>query len=372
MEPNDPEDQGTLSYYELFGPGKFGHALDLLTGICFGTLAVVFHTNALFLYGFAAVGSYFGLKGLSGVLAARGVTIDRRRGRARFWRGWLFPLWFRARRLDRYTTVLIGKELRRDGRRYTTVFPIQLAGHGRADELAVKKDYLQARQVGEEVAAYLGFDLVDATPGKPVRIAATDVGKSLRERLRGAIAAEKTSDPGHLVLPPLPAKTRTRCTVDGSWLFLEIPRPRLLGLLWYPLLLTPILAAVGAVIGFGIVAYMGMNPGDWNEHMLPAVYITLGLAGLGVIYGIFFMVLPRAFVRYQIEAHPGGLTVRRPGLLFRRTRTLTSGDLRELRLNRGGLQAIGSGQIVAFADNGVSAAELAWLHDAITRALAAQ
>ncbi len=370
MNPPAADDVGTLSYSERFGPGTFWHALDLLAGFFFATLAVVFHTNVLFLYGFATVGSYFGLKGLFGVLSARGVAIDRRRGRARVWRGWLLPLWFRTRRLDRYTTVRIAKEMRRDGRRYRTLYAIQLAGTGRTDELTVKKDYLQARQVGEEVAAYLGFDLVDATPAQPVHTAAADVGKSLRDRLRTATTAEQTSDPDHLVLPPLPPKARCICTIDGSWLFLEIPRPRLLSLVWYPLLLTLILTAVGAAIGFGIVSYTGKNPGDGHEHLLPAVYVTLGFAGLGVFYGLFFMVLPRAFVRYQIEAHPGGLTVRRRGLIFRRTRDLTSSELRELRLQRRGLQAIGSGQIVPFADNGVSAAELAWMHDAIARAVA--
>src|SRR5260370_12681379 len=95
------EDQGVLSYYDLFGSGTVWRILDLLTGIFFCTLAVVFSQHALFLYGFAAVGGFFALLGLSGLLFKRGVTIDRWRGRGRGWRGFLFPLVFRARWLCR-------------------------------------------------------------------------------------------------------------------------------------------------------------------------------------------------------------------------------------------------------------------------------
>ena len=54
MEPLDPEDKGVLTYYDLFGRRKVGRALDLLVGVFFCTLAVVFWQSWLFRYGFGA------------------------------------------------------------------------------------------------------------------------------------------------------------------------------------------------------------------------------------------------------------------------------------------------------------------------------
>src|SRR5258708_6644579 len=204
MERLEPKYQGVLSYYDHFGSGTVWRILDLLTGIFFCTLAVVFSQHALFLYGFAAVGGFFALLGLSGLLFKRGVTIDRWRGRVRVWRGFLFPLCFRTRRLERYHTVRLGTQPRRRGRRYTTVFTVQLTGDGRADEVTAKKDYLGARRTAENLAGYLGFDLLDATASQPVRTPAGNVGKSLREQARPAAPAERGSDTSHLVIAAPP------------------------------------------------------------------------------------------------------------------------------------------------------------------------
>src|SRR5260370_19692142 len=156
MESLDAADKGVLTFYDLFGRGKVWRAIDLLAGVAFFTLAVVFWQNWLFRYGFLVVGGYFVLVGLPGLLLTRGVTIDRVRGGVRIWRGFLFPLLVRTRRLGDYDTVRIGTEQRREGRPYQTYFTVQLTGNRRADELTAKKDYLQARRAAQDVAGYLG------------------------------------------------------------------------------------------------------------------------------------------------------------------------------------------------------------------------
>jgi hypothetical protein len=89
-----------------------------------------------------------------------------------------------------------------------------------------------------------------------------------------------------------------------------------------------------------------------------------------LLYSVLFKVLPQMFVRYQIEAHPGGLTVRRRGLIFRTTREIPSAELRELRAAKGRLRAIGRQRVVAFGHDGLTPAEVGWLRDAITKAVA--
>jgi hypothetical protein len=361
MEPLDPEDKGVLTYYDLFGRGKVWRAIDLIAGISFCTLAVVFWKNWLFRYGFAAVGGFFALQGLPGLLWWRRVTIDRWQGRVRVWRGFLLPLWFSTRRLDRYHTVQIATDLRRAGRRYTTYFTVQLTGDGRTDEVTAKRDYLGARRTAEDVAGYLGFDLLDATASHPVRTPAANVGKSLREQVRAAQGGEKTPDSGNLVIPPPPRKSRLRCTIDGSWLFLDIPRQRFFSLLKMPVILGLLAGGAGAAIGFGL-------GGVFSKQT--ALFITLGCGGFAFLFGFVVKVLPEMFVRYQIEAHPGGLTVRRRGLIFRSTREIPSAELRELHVKSGRLRAIGRDRIVTFGHDGLTTAEVGWLRDAITKAIA--
>jgi hypothetical protein len=353
------EDHGALSYYDLFGRGNVWRVIDLIAGISFCTLAVVFWNNWLFRYGFMAVGGFFVLQGLPGLLWWRRVTIDRPRGRVRVWRGFLLPLWFRTRRLERYNTVCLGTELRRQGRRSTTVFTIGLTGDGWTDEVTAKKDYLKARRTAEHLAGYLGFDLLDATASQPVRTPAANVGKSLREQVRAAAPTEKTSDPGHLVIPPPPAGSRCTCTIDGPWLFLEIPRRRFLNLMRMPVILALLASAVGAAIGFGLFSKQ------------TAVWVTLGFGGFAFLFTFLVKVLPEMFVRYQIEAHPGGLTVRWRGLIFRGAREMASAELRELRGSGRFLQAIGRDKIFRIGSGDLTKAEREWIRAAITKAIAA-
>jgi hypothetical protein len=375
VESVKPEDVGVLAYRDYFGPGKTWRALDVLFGLLFGGLAIFLWDDWPWLrYGFVAVGGFFFLLGLMGLLYTRGVTADRRRGQVRVWRGFLFPLWFRTYRLEQFNTVRIDRERRREGRfRTSTFYAVRLVGAGSAQDLSQKKNYLAARRRAEEAAAYLGFDLLDTTPtSAPVRIEAKHVGKPLREQLRETDPKKpaKPDDADELNLPPPPAKARCTCTADGSWLFVSIPRPRFLRLLLRPIVVTLVLALMGGVIGFGLVGYVGRYTGYWNENVPLATAITTGFALLGIIYGIFFVLLPKAFVRYQIEAHAGGLTVRRRGLIFHRTRELPAADLREVRLHPWGMEAIGTKRIVPFANNGVDGDELVWLHGAIMTALA--
>src|SRR5260370_27203421 len=104
MESLDAADKGVLTFYDLFGRGKVWRAIDLLAGVAFFTLAVVFWQNWLFRYGFLVVGGYFALVGLPGLLLTRGVTIDRRRGGVRVWRRCFFPLFVRTRRPGAFGT----------------------------------------------------------------------------------------------------------------------------------------------------------------------------------------------------------------------------------------------------------------------------
>jgi len=371
MERFEPEDAGVLRYYGIYASGLLWRILDVIAGVFFCTMAIVFSERMIFLYGFAALGAFWLLRGLSGLLSMRGVTLDRARGRFRVWRGWLVPLWFTTGKLERYRGVQISKKQVRERRRFVQTFALHLVGPGGlADELTAKRDYLSARRMAEEIALYLGFDLLDATVfGQPVKIEAANVGKSLREQTVAKAAAAGIAATDEIALPPPPPNARAICTLDGSLLFIAIQRPRFLRLLRFPIFLTFALGGVGAAIGFGLGALVVKQPWTWDGHIFAAICITLSFAALGILYGTFFVVLPQAFVRYNIEAHPGGLTVRRRGLIFRRTREMPSNELRELRAHSWGLEAIGTKQLVRFADNKVSGAELVWLRDAIEKAV---
>jgi hypothetical protein len=367
MSQVETENGSVLSYTDYLGPGWVWRAVDFLAGVAFLSLAYVFSKSTIFLYGFAAVGGYFSLRGLTGLLYTRGVAIDRASGSFRVWRGFLFPLWFRTRRLNRYATVDFGMELRREGRTYSNYYTVKLGGDGASDQLTAKKNYLEARRLAEQVARYLDFDLVDATSGQPVRVAAKNVGKSLREAIR------ETQKPGELdvlALAPLPPRSRCTCTVDGAWLFLEVPRRRFVRVIRYPLGMGISAGAIGALLGFGFGALAAKQPGAWHEHVLPALAITLGFGIVGFLFTAL-VTLPEAFVRYQIEANPAALTVRRRGLIFRRTDEVTSDDLRDLQVSCGRLRAIGRERIFQFGNDDLSPAELEWLRAAITKALAA-
>jgi hypothetical protein len=367
MSQVETEDTSVLSCTDYLGLGWFWRGVDFLAGVAFLSLAYVFSRSPVFLYGFSAVGGYFALRGLTGLLYTRGFAIDRARGTFRVWRGLLIPLWFRTRRLNRYTSVDFGMELRREGRIYCNYYTVRLGGDSASDQLTAKKSYVEARRLAEQVARYLDFDMVDATSGQPVRVAAKNVGKSLREAIR---QTHKPGELDELALEPLPPRSRCTCTVDGAWLFLEIPRRRFLRVVRYPLVMGLASGAIGALLGFGFGALAAKQPGAWQEHVMPALAITLGFGGFGFLFTAL-VTLPEAFVRYQIEANPAGLTVRRRGLIFSRTDEVAADDLRDLQVSCGRLRAIVSDRIVSFGNDDLTSAELEWARAAITKALAA-
>jgi hypothetical protein len=383
MQAIDTENDHGLSYCDICGPGAVFRAIELGGGIFWFSLAWYGRQDKLFCIIFGVLGGLFALKGLLGLLFTRGVSIDGRRGRARVWRGFLVPLWGKTLRLERFDTVCISCKTVREGRTYTVMYPVHLAGRGQPEVLTVKRDYLEARRMGEEVAGYLGFDLLDETAAKPVLVPARHVGKSLREVVRATQAppALRPSAPavataparrtgGPLVVDPPPPSSRCACTVDGGRVVIDIPRQRFIGLMGAPVFAGLLVGGIGALIGFGLVGLACKKPGDWNEHLFPGLCITLGFGAFAFVLMFLVGVLPEAFVRYRVEAHPGGLRVRWRGLIFGGTKVMSSAELRELRPKGSVVEAIGTERIIDFGHSGLTGYEARWLRDTVTQALA--
>ena len=82
MERSDLADKGVLTFYDLFGRGKVWRAIDLLAGVAFCTLAVVFWQNWLFRYGFLVVGAAKKAAGAAGEAAKQAGKSAGTRSRA--------------------------------------------------------------------------------------------------------------------------------------------------------------------------------------------------------------------------------------------------------------------------------------------------
>jgi hypothetical protein len=324
-----------------------------------------------------------------GLGMVRSVCVDRGLGIVSAWRGWLVPMWGGDHRLDDFATVQIALEGRWEGRAVVAVYAIYLLGFGeRKVCVGVFRRYLKGRARAEEIAGFLGFDMLDATAkGDPVRIRAHHVGKSLRQQIlearqaRPSFFSERNStdvqklQPGVgpladvLILPPPPKRLRTKYETDGARLILEIPPPP-----WWRLLLLPfngfaIVGGIAAVIAFGVVACFVEQPFDWESHSRPALLWTLGFGGFGAVIG-FCGALPGAFTGYRVVAHPGGLTVRWQGLIFGRTHEMQVDSLKELRLTPDGLEAFGRDAVIEIGHRHLRRGELPWLRESLTRAIA--
>jgi hypothetical protein len=385
MNLRRPAADGRLSYYDIIGPLWLFRSFELVLGVAICALAAVVVGDVSVLYVPAA---FFLLRGGIGLGMIRSVTVDRDHRTVSVRRGFLFPMWGSDHPLEEFGTVEITVEVRRwmGSRATACVYLVRLLGY-RDREVCVGAagGYLEARARAEAVAGYLGLGILDAAAqGDPVRIPARHVGKTLRQQIlearppvscgRGsATAVAEAPGAGRstdvLILPPRPARMRLTCRVDGSRLVLEIPKWP-----WWRLALTPVCLFLvfggGALIAFGVVALFVEHRFDWDSHLRPALGWTLAAGGFGAVVGLCHA-LAEGFTRYRIEAHPGGLTVRRRGLLFGITRELPVEVLTELRVTPDGLQAIGRDRVVTFGSRQLRADEKGWLREAIARAIAA-
>jgi hypothetical protein len=355
-------DKTRLKYQQAFGSRGL---VDLLVGIGFCAFALFawrYSGPEKFIYGFGISGLFFFLRGLLGVTRVRGFTLDRLRGMACVWHGWLAPMFRQSYPLHRYDLVCVSTEVHRERGVKEVYYIVSLAEASSILILGQVKAYLDARRLAEDVAKFLGLGIMDAV-GLPVtRIEAADIGKPLRDR----------QDIQAAPLEP-PAHTRLHWEGLGERVVIRIPRPRFSEVVKTPLWTFLFLGGLGAVVGFGLGGLVSKTPFDWNEHIKPALIITLALGTFGLLVGLL-LELETAFVRFEIEADPYRLQVRRQGLLFGKTHTLKADEVKELRFTHLlRLGVITDREVITIGnDDDLTGQDLEWVRATLTRTLANQ
>ncbi len=211
---------------------KDGGGCIMLFGLPFFAVGVFMALNALGVGGagmeedtpqilFLIFGLVFGGVGAGLMFGRSGVVIDRATMKITKWWGLLVPMKTTEYNLLDFDRVTISKENRGSGNSSRTVFPVKLAGGGEvgAFEYEAPVDYQKARQVGEELARFLGRDIEDRSSGVTVHRSLKELDESVRDRMRRT--RERVRLPG----APWEMKATIREEVEGT--VIELPPPGL-------------------------------------------------------------------------------------------------------------------------------------------------
>jgi len=298
------------------------------------------------------------LRGLIRMARWSTLLIDRNEGTIEAWEGSILPD-HRCFHVADFRAVELSCKVIQHGRGDTeTRYPITLLGLGCREELIAPRDEKGTRRMADDVACFLGYDLIDATLPERRRYRADEVGVPLGERLR----AEGIRT---FSLPTPPARRRFTCRVERGRLAVEFPRPRVIDVLKWPALLFLILGAIGGGLVFGIGA-LAARSATWGELYLPATCITLGLGLVGFVIGLLGE-MPGMWRRTTIEADRGEVVVRWRGLVFSQQNRADAAEVRDVLLDglftRDGL--------FRYHLAHVREQELEWLRAAVQVALAA-
>ncbi len=216
-------------------------------------------------------GGAFTAAGLSLMFGRKGLTIDRRLGMVERWWGLLVPMRIKRYHLHELESVRLSYDSGDSDSSGT--YPVRLVRRFSDETLPVRQpaDYQKARQLAEEIAAFLGIPLEDVSAGAPLIREPGRLGETLRERVLRTGEDIRT-------LPPEPADMRTRIRKSDEGWVLEIPGPRRGVLNFIPLAF--VLVFAGVVAGIFLPALM----------LLPwPMAVRFGLISL---IAVFFVLLP--------------------------------------------------------------------------------
>lgn len=336
-------------------------------------------------------GGIFAAVGAALIFARGGVTINTGDKTVVTWWG---VLGYRKRTqhdLDTIDHVTISREVRRSKNSTYTVYPVRLSRSEKPINLEEPRDYKEARATAEQVAKFIEKDIVDTTSGKRIVRDFGSLDESLRDRAR------RTRE--SIELPEPPPAMKTRCSIEGRQVTLELPAGKFNAVTAIMLVFG---CAVPAVVFFGFFFPM-MKKDNLPKEMQ---YIVLGFVG------VFFVLLPLVFVvvkavsgakrSVRIIASRDCLQVENRGLLFTKIKRIPSEELEELVLPKAsaetdpqkaieqsglppaarallgalvrsktrGIQARSDKETIGFGA-GLPEDELRWIHAVITRMMTA-
>ena len=265
-------------------------------------------------------GGVFAAVGATLMFGRSGIAINKMDRTLVKWWGLLGPFRRKEYSLDDFDRVHLTREVRRSKNSSYTVYPVRVAGPDERVTVEEPRDYEKARRIAEEVAGFLGTKLVDGAAGTEVVRQAGELDESLRERTQRAGDVVTMPDP-----PPF---LRTRCTIEGRSVILDLPSAGLgIG---------HVVGLIAGVVFPVIVALLILRP-IWQEDMpRPAKYMIMGFLGVVFVLLPFLAAvgaaLSQARSSVRITASPERLSVERRGLLFNKTRAIPADDLEELIL----------------------------------------
>ena len=340
----------------MFGAlGSGGEAFEWLFAVLFGGI-------------FVLVGGAF-------VLGRAGTILDRRSGLATRWWGLLVPMRSKQFPLADFTAVRISREVRRSKNSTYTVYPVRLAGDGDAVKIGERRLPDKARELGEEVAKFLGLSLADSSLGTEVVREAGHLDESLREQ------AQRTGQA--LDVPEAPPGQRTAQSVVGDTLAIDIP----------PAGLRPghvVATAVILIVPLSIAIVSWVQFSGVRRPPAALTVAVAGIVGLLVLLGVggaAAMVHSRVKARTKVEVSPAELRVTRERLTGPRVTAISAEKLEELLIagegllegSTSGTSRLGRARVIlARSDEasvafgaGLSNEELEWLKAVIQKVVTA-
>jgi hypothetical protein len=261
----------------------------------------------------ASLGLWFSLGG-------ERIAIHRDRAEIRIARGrWL--IWQRESiPLNGFTSVRCTSQVASMAGDHATSqsYPISLCGPGNELEVAAPGTYSRARQVGEALAQWLGWEFEDATGGESIRRSADDLDQSLAERIG------KTNQPPTLRWPK---QTKLERSHQGDVTIIRLPaltRKQLFEGVLSILFLTAIYGGSFGLILYGIWNTAGQN--SWSTALMPWLGGILILPVLWIlILGVGILIM-----REEVRVSTRGVKRRWKFPIGSWTTTLRSAEIEEI------------------------------------------
>ena len=199
------------------------------------------------------------------------------------WWGVLVPFRQNEYSLDDFDRVNLSRELGRGKLSSYVVYPIRIASPARRINVKEPQDYHEARKIAVELATFLDTQLVDSTSGREVVRQADELHESL------CVRAQRDGEATEMPKPPKPL--RTRYTIEGRILTLDLPRKGYQASLFFSFML-----ALGLSVTF---AWLGRSSIWPHENMPPPreIHLSCHSWSFSSVVPVFRPVRPRAVER---------------------------------------------------------------------------
>jgi len=268
-------DSGTLEFRSGGGCLSIFGMPFLLAGlfvmqIPLGIIHVEGPTGPMFSVFLVLFGFVFTAIGTGLVFGRSGIIMDRVRGRVTRWYGLIVPMKRVEYMLDNVRQVEM--DFSRGDSDSADTWPVKLSGEGIPKPVAVVQpvNFVEARQVAEELSRFLRKPLVDSSTGERLTRDPDHLDESYRDRARRT--GEATA-----AMPSMPSGMRSRVERTGEGYVVHIPGPLLNWFHYLPVLFPLVFAAI--VAWFFLPAILTLPMPDLMR------YFFLGFIGLFFIAG---------------------------------------------------------------------------------------